>query len=216
MDASSFKAGQTPSSSQRLPPHPASQLRGRRRRPAAPAAPPWQDQTWQPTPLRAWHREGKLAGGAALPGGRGWGRRRPSAEAAAPPAQKIRRRGVGAAGPRRQLCREARGRLLGPRSAQPAHRGRSGPRPGAFRAQAAARPGKSRPPSRRHSPARQSGGGDSRNLPGDRRRVTAQNLTMYGLRFRCVSGESPGAGGAALAHCASCRGDGPPPSRSRY
>lgn len=36
------------------------------------------------------------------------------------------------------------------------------------------------------------GGGGSRNLPRDRRRVTGQNPPIYGQRFRCVSGESPG------------------------
>lgn len=73
----------------------------------------------------------------------------------------------------------------------------TGPRPGAFRASAASCLGKSRPPSRRRGPARQSGGGDSRNLPGDRRHVTRQNQPLFGHRFRCVSGESPGARGWA-------------------
>lgn len=46
------------------------------------------------------------------------------------------------------------------------------------------------------------GGGDSRNLPGDRAGVTEQNRPIYGQRFRRVSGESPGAGrlGGARVH----------------
>lgn len=41
------------------------------------------------------------------------------------------------------------------------------------------------------------GGGDSRNLPGDRAGVTELNRPIYGQRFRNVSGESPGARGWA-------------------
>ena len=48
--------------------------------------------------------------------------------------------------------------------------------------------------------AGQSGGGDSRNLPRDRRRVTRQHPPIYGQRFRCVSRESPGARGWAGPH----------------
>lgn len=53
------------------------------------------------------------------------------------------------------------------------------------------------------------GGGDSRNLPGDRAGVTEQNRPIYGQRFRRVSGESPGAGrlgGARRTHSAFCPG----------
>lgn len=49
------------------------------------------------------------------------------------------------------------------------------------------------------------GGGDSRNLPGDRAGVIEQNRPIYGQRFRRVSGESPGAGrlgGARRTHSA--------------
>lgn len=110
---------------------------------------------------------------------------------ATPRPGQVRQRGCGGA-----WVPARKGRLWGgsrdPR-ARPAHRGRSGLRPGAFRAQAATRLGKSRPPSGRRGLAGQSGGGDSRNLPGDRRRVTGQNRPIYGQRFRCVSGESPGA-----------------------
>lgn len=47
-------------------------------------------------------------------------------------------------------------------------------------------------PAPRSCPAER-GGGDSRNLPGDRAGVTELNRPIYGQRFRNVSGESPGA-----------------------
>lgn len=99
---------------------------------------------------------GREAGRRRRPSWRAGGGRRPSGAAATPPGDQTAGRGRGQPG--RRLCREAQGRLPGPRSAQPAHRGRSGPRPGAFRAREAACPGKSRPPSRRRHTARQSGG----------------------------------------------------------
>lgn len=162
-----------------------------------PEQPPRQDQTWQSPRSRPGTREGKLAGGHR-PSWRGWGGDRGGNDAQAtasprPGQVKCSGRGLGRTqGPARW------GKLWGSSwgsGARPAHRGRSGPRPGAFRASVAASLGKSRPPSRRRSPARQSGGGDSRNLPGDRRRVTGQNQPMFGQRFRSVSGESPGARG---------------------
>lgn len=149
--------------------------------------------------LPAWHRGGKT-GRRAPPFLAGvWGTAVATTRQQQLPPARIRsdREGVGhsrAGAPARW------GRLWGGSrgpEARPAHRTRSGPRPGAFRACAAACLGKSRPSSRRHGPARQSGGGDSRNLPGDRWRVTRHYEPRYGQCFRCVSGESPGARGWA-------------------
>lgn len=142
-----------------------------------PKQPPRQDQTWQSPCSQPGTREGKLAGGSR-PSWRGWGVPRRQRRLQQPPA-RVRSDGVPWA--RRVRNANPMGQALGwlrDPGAWPSHRGRSGPRPGVFRARAAACLGKSRPPSRRRSPARQSGGGDSRNLPGDRRRVTGQNRPM--------------------------------------
>lgn len=150
-----------------------------------------------PAPGLAPGRENWQAG-AALPGGGVGNRGGYDAPAAATPCpDQVRQRGRGAQqGWGASPLGKTLGGSRGP-EARPAHRTRSGPRPGAFRACAAACLGKSRPSSRRHGPARQSGGGDSRNLPGDRWRVTRHYEPRYGQCFRCVSGESPGARGWA-------------------
>lgn len=185
-----------PFGAHQLPSYP-SHLRGREPRARAAAAPGGLSSRPGRTrpgshPAPAWHREGNWQTGTALPGG-GEGDRgsKDMRTTATPRPGQVRQRGCGGA-----WVPARKERLWGgsrdPR-ARPAHRGRSGLRPGAFRAQAATRLGKSRPPSGRRGLAGQSGGGDSRNLPGDRRRVTGQNRPIYGQRFRCVSGESPGA-----------------------
>lgn len=163
-----------------------SQLRGRasRERAAAAATAPGRPSSRpgrtrpgsRPAPNLAPGR-GNWQAGAALPGGGGGYRGGNQGCSNPPPGSGQTER----AWARRSPDANPMGQSLGwPRDpgAWPSHRGRSGPRPGAFRAPAAACLGKSRPPSRRRSPARQSGGGDSRNLPGDRRRVTGQNRPM--------------------------------------
>lgn len=125
--------------------------------------------------LLAWHREGKLAGGAALPGGLGGGVvRTPRLQLPSPPPpqpeDQTEGRGRGPA--QAPALPGDSGQLLGRRITQPAHSRRSGPRPGAFRAQAAARSGKSRPPSRRRSTAGQSWG---RGFPESARRPPARH-----------------------------------------
>lgn len=154
--------------------------RGRRRPAARAAAPAGPDLAvaLRPAPNLAPGR-GNWQAGAALPGGGGGVPRRRRREGCSnpPPGSGQTERAWARRGPDADPMGRARGWLRDP-GAWPSHRGRSGPRPGAFRAPAAACLGKSRPPSRRRSPARQSGGGDSRNLPGDRRRVTGQNRPM--------------------------------------
>lgn len=75
--------------------------------------------------------------------------------------------GRGRGGAPAPVCCKPLGWLPGLRRARPSRRGRPGPGPGAFRAQKAACPGKSRPPSRRRGPARQRGG---RGFPESARR----------------------------------------------
>lgn len=149
-------------------------------------------------PLPAWHPGGETGRRAPpfLAGVGGPRRQRRAGSSNPPPGSWQTGRAWARRGPGARPMGRLRGGSRGA-GARPAHRGRSGPRPGAFRAPAAACLGKSRPPSRRRGPAGQSGGGDSRNLPGDRRRVTGQRPPKYGQRFRCVSGESPGARGGA-------------------
>lgn len=165
-----------------------------------PKQPPRQDQTWQSPCSRPGTGEGKLAGGRR-PSWRGCGEprwlRRASSSYPLPGSGQTER-AWGTAGLGRQPVGGDSGVAPGAQKRGPptAHAldpglGLSGP------ARAAACLGKSRPSSRRHGPARQSGGGDSRNLPGDRWRVTRHYEPRYGQCFRCVSGESPGARGWA-------------------
>lgn len=112
------------------------------------------------------------------------------------------RGGVGAAGLRRQPVESRLGGSLCPGERSPPAAGAldpglglSAPREPPARENPGPLPGAAALPGR-------AGGGDSRNLPGDRAGVTEQNRPIYGQRFRRVSGESPGAGrlGGARVH----------------
>lgn len=110
--------------------------------------------------------------------------------------------GAGAAGLRRQPVESRSGGSLCPGERSPPAAGAldpglglSAPRESPARENPGPLPGAAALPGR-------AGGGDSRNLPGDRAGVTEQNRPIYGQRFRRVSGESPGAGrlGGARVH----------------
>lgn len=158
-----------------------------------PEQPPRQDQTWQSPRSRLGTGRGNWQTGAALPG-RVMGTASATTHWLQQPPTQIRSDSVGAVGSGRQP-EGSSGVALGAQERSPPTAyaldpalGLSGPgqtpaweNPGPFPG-AAALPGRA-------------GGGDSRNLPGDRRRVTGQNPPFYGQRFRCVSWESPSARG---------------------
>lgn len=158
-----------------------------------PGQPPRQDQTWQSPRSRPGTGRGNWQAGAALPGGGEGGTAAARTRGQQQPPTRGRSDSVGAAGPGRQPEEGGPGAAPRTRERGPPTTGAldpglglSGPRqppawenPGLLPGAAAL--------------AGQSGGGDSRNLPGDRGRVTGQNPPIYGQRFRCVSRESPGA-----------------------
>lgn len=149
--------------------------------------------------LLAWHTGGgHWRAGAALPGGScpdGVYNYREAAVALR--HGRSHGRGVGAAGLRRQPVESRSGGSQGSGEHSPPAAGAldpglglSAPRKPPARENPGPLPGAAALPGRE-------GGGDSRNLPGDRAGVTELNRPIYGQRFRNVSGESPGAQGWA-------------------
>lgn len=138
-----------------------------------------------------------------LAGGEGDRCGKDSQAAANPHPGQVRQRGRGGAGvPARD------GRLWGgslDSGARPAHHGRSGPRPGAFRARAAACLGKSRPPSGRRGPCPAERG---RGFPESARRPPSRHWTESAHIWAALPFRQQGKprralqGGTVPAHCA--------------
>lgn len=177
-----------------------------------PGQPPRQDQTWQPR--RSWPGTGRgnWQAGDALPGG-GEGGPVAGTRGQEHTPTRVRSDSVGAAGPGR---RAGGGRLRGGSpdpGARPTHRGRPGLRPGAFRARAAARLGKSRPPSGRRGPCPAERG---RGFPESARRPRARHWTECAQIRAALPLRQQGKprrarlGGAAPAHCGAAPGILPP------